>query len=98
MCSSSVAQRRPANITAGFVFPYTTTNREADRMDVLTWLAVLVLALIAGAVGGAIGANVTVRQTVAADQRRLQRMGDALGAATGEVRAVRDMLRSAGRG
>jgi hypothetical protein len=63
----------------------------------LTWIGVLVLALIGGMVGGAIGANITTRQTVAADQQRLQRAGVALDKATGEVRAARDVL-ARGRG
>jgi hypothetical protein len=67
-------------------------------MDVLTWLAVIVMALIAGAVGGAIGANITVRQTVAAandkERRQLRTTTQGLVAVTGEVAQLRDMLRS----
>ena len=67
-------------------------------MDMWTWIGVLVMALLGGAIGGAVAANVTVRQTVAADQRSLQRMGDALDAARRDVVAARDVLRSvAGR-
>ena len=72
-------------------------------MDVLGWIGVLVLALIAGAVGGTIGANVTVRQTVAAandkERRQLRTTNAELAAVTNEARQLRDVLRSAaGRG
>ena len=66
-------------------------------MDMLTWIGVLVLVLLAfaaGLVGGAVAANVTVRQTVAADQERLQRMGGALVAARRDVVEAGEILRS----
>jgi uncharacterized membrane protein YeiH len=70
-------------------------------MDVLTWIGVLVLALIGGMVGGAIGANITTRQTVAAandkERRQLRTTAAGLVAVTGEVAQLRDMLK-AGRG
>lgn len=70
-------------------------------MDVLTWIAVLVLALLAGAVGGAIGANITTRQTAAAindkERRQLRTTAAGLAAVAGEVATLRDALK-AGRG
>lgn len=88
MCSSSLAQRKPRLIWRGFHF-----QREGRGMDLLTWIVVLVTALVAGVAGGMFGADLVHRR----DRQAMAAASERLHAATVQVRAARDVLAGGGR-
>ena len=59
-------------------------------MDLLTWIVVIVTALVAGLAGGMLGADLVHRR----DRQAMAAASERLHAATGQVRAARAVLAS----